>query len=87
MAKRKKKTGKQRQEQLARIIYKLTRKYSPDRIQVELAKVYESYSIGSGTESEIEFWYKCSRASFNLSSGMNKWAYEMVEDDEEEGEE
>ena len=73
-------------QQLASIIIRLTRKYSPDVIQAELARVYEEYSVASQSEDEVEFWLKCSRASYNLSSGMNKWAHEMIEDMEEDEE-
>ena len=69
---------------LRTIIGRLTRKFSPDTIQVELGKAYEQNSDGSSTELEQEFWEKCSRASFNLASGMNKWAHEMVEDMEDD---
>lgn len=69
---------------LSTIIGRLTRKFSPDTIQAELAKAYDLNSAGSGAEAEGEFWLKCSRASFNLASGMNKWAHEMVEDMEDE---
>ena len=72
--------------QLARILNTLTRKYSPDQIQHQLGEVYEEYSAAGESEPEVEFWLKCSRASHNLSSGMNKWAHEMIED-MEEGEE
>ena len=72
--------------QLVSIVVRLTRKFSPDVIQGELARIYEEYSVAGDSEAEVEFWLKCSRASHNLSSGMNKWAHEMIED-MEEGEE
>lgn len=75
-----KKTSEQK---LYSIVVRLTRKSSPDVIQGELAKVYEEYSAYGDSESEVEFWLKCSKASHNLSSGMNKWAHEMIEDIEE----
>ena len=73
-------------QKLASIVVRLTRKFSPDVIQRELARIYEEYSTMGESEPEVEFWLKCSRASHNLSSGMNKWAHEMIED-MEEGEE
>lgn len=84
------KSKKSKEQRLASIVNRLTRKFSPDMIQAELARVYEEYSIASTTEPEVEFWFKCARASRNLSSGMNKWGHDMVEDlaeDQEEGEE
>lgn len=80
-----KKTPEQR---LASIVIRLTRKHSPDVIQIALAKTYEEYDAAAPTEIEGEFWMKCSRASFNLASGMNKWAHDMIEEleEEEEGE-
>lgn len=71
---------------LERIVIRLTRKFSPDDVQAALAKVYEEYSIASMTEPEVEFWLKCARASRNLSSGMNKWFHDAMEE-LEEGEE
>jgi hypothetical protein len=71
-------------QKLKSIIVRLTRKFSPDVVQLELSKVYEEYSIASQTEQEIEFWFKCARASKNLSGGMNKWAHDMIEDLEED---
>lgn len=82
-----KKSYKKQITKLASIIGRLTRKFSPDQIQHELANAYELNSIASTTESEVEFWLKCGRASFNLSSGMNKWAHEMVDDLKDELEE
>ena len=70
-------------QKLASIVVRLTRKFSPDQIQHELGEVYEEYSTAGDSEPEVEFWFKCSRASHNLSSGMNKWAHEMIEDIEE----
>lgn len=72
--------------QLVRMVVRLTQKSSPDVIQEELARAYEEYSAAGESEAEVEFWLKCSRASRNLSSGMNKWAHEMIEDIEQEEE-
>ena len=58
----------------------LTQKYRPDEIQVALGKIYGEYSGGAKSEAEMDFWEKCSKASLNLASGMNKWAFEMLED-------
>ena len=70
-------------QKLTSIIDRLTRKFNPDVIQVELARTYEQYSAEVETEEEVEFWLKCSKASFNLGSGMDKWVHEMIEDIEE----
>jgi hypothetical protein len=74
------KTYTQKKIKLANIVKRLTRKFSPDEIQAELGLAYETNSIVSTTEPELEFWLKCSKASFNLSSGMNKWGHEMWEE-------
>ncbi len=66
------------EQKLANIVIRLTRKFSPDVIQVALAKTYEEYAAASDGAEE-EFWEKCARASFNLGSGMNKWAHDMIE--------
>ena len=71
------------ESKLHNIVMRLTWKFSPDVIQGELARIYEEYSVAGESEPEVEFWLKCSRASHNLSSGMNKWAHEMIEDMEE----
>lgn len=75
------------QQKLSRIINRLTRKFPPDDILHELSVVYDEYSAGAGSEAEVELWLKCSRATANLSSGMEKWMGEMAEEKEEEGEE
>ena len=86
MAKRKK-TQVEQLARLEQILIRVTRKFSPDTIQGMLGQIYEEYSVVGETEAEVEFWLKCRQASRNLSSGMNKWAHEMVEDMlEEEGE-
>lgn len=74
------------EERLQRVVNRLIRKFRPDQIQHALGNVYEEYSVGSLTEAEVDFWLKCARASRNLSSGMDKWLYEMVEEMEEEEE-
>ena len=71
-------------------ISRLSRSFRPDQILAELSAVYEEYSAASTTEAEVEYWLKCSRACKNLSSGTEKWLYEMIdeeEDDEEDDEE
>lgn len=75
------------EQKLERIVIRLTRKFSPDVIQVALGKAYDEYAAASDSEVIEEFWHKCARASMNLGSGMNKWAHDMIEDLEEEGEE
>lgn len=60
----------------------LTRKFFPNQIQAALGQLYEEYAVASKTEGEYEYWYKCSRASQNLSQGMEKWLDEC-EDEEE----
>lgn len=77
----KKKTHQQR---LQSIMNKVSRQFKPDDILHELSVLYEEYSIAGTTEAEVEFWLKCSRATGNLSSGMEKWLHEMVEEQEEE---
>lgn len=78
------KSAEYKKKQLASIIRRLTRKFAPSVIQSALAKQYEDLAGVSTTEAEEEFWYKCQRSSENLSSGMNKWAQEMIDDLEEE---
>jgi len=53
----------------------------PHTILQALAKEYKSYIGKSRTEAEEEFWIKCSRASANLGSGMEKWLEEMLDAD------
>jgi len=65
-------------------IEKLARKVPPDDILHALSVLYEEYSVGSDSEAEVEFWLKCSRATANLSSGMEKWMEEMKEEQEDE---
>ena len=72
------------QQQLQRIIKSIAKKYPPDDILHELSVLYEEYSVNAGSEAEVEFWLKCSRATANLSSGTEKWFGEMIEEKEEE---
>lgn len=78
---------KTQHQKLLSIVGRLSRKFPPDDILHELSVVYEEYSAGADSEAEVEFWLKCSRAAGNLSSGMDKWMWEMAEEKEEEGEE
>lgn len=75
---------KPQQEQFRNTISRLSRKWKPDDILYELSMMYEEFSIGSTSEAEIEFWLKCSKATKNLSGGMEKWLSEMEEEQEEE---
>jgi len=72
------------QERLYRIVGRLARKFKPDDILHEMSVLYEEYSIGAGSEAEVEFWLKCSRAIGNLSSGTEKWLNEMIEEEADE---
>lgn len=68
-------------KRLLSICIRLTRKFFPNQIQSTLATLYEEYASASASEGEYEFWHKCARASENLSKGMEKWLYE-IEDEE-----
>jgi len=72
------------QTKLQRIIVRLSKKFSPDDILHELSILYEEYSIGASSEAEVDYWLKCARATGNLSSGMEKWFGEMLEEKEDE---
>ena len=69
---------------LSSSILRLAKQYKPDDILHELSVSYEEYSIGAGNEAEVEYWLKCAKATANLSSGMEKWFNEMLEEKEEE---
>lgn len=77
-------TKKSHSKTLQSSMNRLARKFRPDEILHELSVIYEEYSIASTTEAEVEFWLKCGRATGNLSSGMEKWLDEMIEEQEEE---
>ncbi len=68
-------------------ISRLSRSFRPDQILAELSAVYEEYSAASKSEAEVDYWLKCSRACSNLSSGTEKWLYEMVDEQEEDDDE
>lgn len=72
------------QSELVRSVDKLSRTYKPSEILKRLSIVYEKYSAASTTEAEVEFWLKCSRACGNLSSGTEKWIYEMMDEMEDD---
>jgi len=77
-------TKKSQQSKLQNSIGRLSKEFKPDDILYELSMLYEEFSIGSTSEAEIEFWLKCSKATKNLSGGMEKWLGEMEEEQEEE---
>jgi hypothetical protein len=77
-------TKKLQQEQFQNTMGRLSRKWKPDDILYELSMLYEEFSIRSTSEAEVEFWLKCSKATKNLSGGMEKWLGEMEEEQEEE---
>lgn len=86
MARKKKKRKNAKQAQLVSIMDRLSRSYRPDEILREPSKIYENYSAASTTEAEVDYWLKCSRATGNLSSGMSKWLYEVIDELENESE-
>lgn len=71
-------------KKLVNTISKLSRTYRPSEILSELSSVYEEYSAASTTEAEVDYWLKCSRACGNLSSGTEKWLYELIDELEED---
>lgn len=77
---------KSQQKQLQKIMNTLSRKYKPDDILYELSVLYEEFSVAGETEADVEFWLKCSKATANLSSGMEKWFDELVDEQLEEAE-
>lgn len=66
------------------IMNRLSRRWKPDDILYELSILYEEFSIAAETEAEVEYWLKCSKSTANLSSGMEKWFHEMIEEQKEE---
>lgn len=68
--------AKKSQQQLHGFLVGLLKTYRADEIQKALGDIYIAYSDGSRSEWDQHYWLKCSRASYNLSSGMNKWLYE-----------
>lgn len=75
------------QSKLVGIISKLSRTYRPSEVLAELSTIYEEYSAASKSESEVDYWLKCSRATANLSSGTEKWLYEFIDELEEDDDE
>jgi hypothetical protein len=69
-----------REKDIQKTLVGLLRKYSPGMVVEELGLICEEYSFSSRIEPEIEFWFKCSRACKNLSSGMTKWIHNMIEE-------
>lgn len=82
-----KKTAAQEHKQLVESISKLSRTNRPSEILKRLSIVYEEYSAAAESEAEVDFWLKCSRACSNLSSGTEKWLYEMIDEQEEDDDE
>lgn len=75
---------KSQHERFQSIMNRLSRRWKPDDILYELSILYEEFSIAAETEAEVEYWLKCSKATANLSGGMEKWFAEMVEEKDEE---
>ena len=69
---------------LVKAIRSLSVAYKPSEILEELSVVYEEYSAASKSEAEVDYWLKCSRACGNLSSGTEKWLYELIDELEED---
>lgn len=65
------------------VLKTLARKYMPSTLLHVLAKEYAKYPSKSRTDAEYEFWVKVSRSTANLSSGMEKWVEEWLEDEKE----
>jgi hypothetical protein len=78
---------KSQQERFQSIMNRVSRRFKPDDILYELSILYEEFSVAGKTESEVEYWLKCSKSCANLSSGMEKWFNEMKDEIEEEDEE
>jgi len=70
-------------EELKRKLLPVVRSVAPHQILGIMAREYASYVRKSQSDAEHEFWVKVSRSSANLSSGMEKWLEEWI--DEEEG--
>ena len=68
------------QKELRKEIEQLTKAYWPSEILSELAVLYRKNQKRTNGE-ENDFWFKCSRACDNLSSGMEKWFDDMDEED------
>lgn len=71
-----------RRKRSAADIVTKAQKVMPHVILQALAKEYKTYINKSRSNAEEEFWIKCSRASANLGSGMEKWLDEMLDDDD-----
>ena len=81
---RKRKQRKTKQSEVDRKIAELARTVSPHTILRALNKEYKKYPRLSKSEAEYEFWVKCERSTANLSSGMEKWLEEMIDEEEDD---
>jgi len=72
---------------LQRALERLSKKFSPDTMLVELGKIYEKNMAESVEDAEYDYWEKCAKAVLNLASGMHKWGTELLDELEDEKEE
>jgi len=80
--KRKYKQHKAKKSEVEKTIARLAQTATPHMILGALNKEYRKYPKLSGTQAEYEFWVKCERSTGNLSSGMEKWLEEMLDEDD-----
>jgi len=62
----------------------IIRQHAPHDVLAVIAKEYEVYTRkGVASGAEYDYWVKCARSTANLSSGMEKWLQEWIEEEEE----
>ena len=81
---RKRKQRKTKRSDIERKVAELARTVSPHIILRALNKEYRKYPKLSKSDAEYEFWVKCERSTANLSSGMEKWLEEMIEEEDDD---
>lgn len=81
MARKRKHVRKSKSGQVEKTMAELAKIASPHTILGALNKEYKKYPKLSKSDAEYEFWVKCERSTANLSSGMEKWLEEMVDEE------
>ena len=87
MARRRKKSRQQAlsYEELKRVLLPLVQRVAPNHILEIMSQEYGKYVRMSKSGAEQDFWIKAERSTANLSSGMEKWIEEWIDEEEDDG--
>lgn len=87
MARRKRKSQQKSMsyDELKRVLLPLVQRVAPNHILEIMSNEYGKYVRVSKSSAEQDFWIKAERSTANLSSGMEKWIEEWIDEEEDDG--